>query len=340
MHHRCRPRNALRALIPWMSVCALACSFPSLAATAVGTHGSLAVRGTHIVDSSGEVVSFAGPSLFWNNNGWGGEKYYTRDVVAYVQEHWNATIVRAALAVDAPGGYLSDPQGNTRKITTVVDAALARGMYVIIDWHSHHADQHPQAAIEFFTLMARRYGATPNVIYEIYNEPLPSTDWSTVIKPYAEQLIAAIRAIDPDNLIVVGTQSWSQDVDQAARDPIRGYDNIVYTLHFYAGAHGQRLREKALGALNAGLPLMVTEWGAVNADGNGPIDHDETRRWLDFLRTHQLSHCIWSLNDKREGASMLVRGTKPDARWTEKNFTPMGKFAREVIKGWATVDYD
>lgn len=322
-------------------VLGLACMLVTArAATVVGTHGALRVEGTRIVNANGQPVSFAGPSLFWNNHGWGGEKYYNAAVVKHIQETWNATIIRAALGVDVRGGYLSDREGNKRKVTRVVDAAIAEGMYVIVDWHSHHAESHTSEAIAFFTEMARRYGETPNVIYEIYNEPLPTTDWAQTIKPYAEKVIAAIRAVDPDNLIVVGTQSWSQDVHKAAADPILGYRNIVYALHFYAGAHGVGLRNKARRAIAGGLPIMVTEWGAVNADGNGPVAHEETQRWLEFMREHGLTHCMWALNDKREGASMLKSGTKAHAKWTGKELTPSGELARRVISGWDPHRYD
>lgn len=312
----------------------------AIAATAVDTHGALSVRGNRIVDKSGQPVSLAGPSLFWSNDGWGGERFYNAAVVAYVQKDWNAALIRAALGVEPGGGYLAAKQSNTSKIVSVADAAIARGMYVIIDWHAHHAEKHPEAAVEFFEAMARKYGRTPNVIYEIYNEPLRETDWSRTIKPYAERVIRAIRAIDPDNLIVVGTQSWSQDVDKAAADPVTGERNIAYTLHFYAGSHGEHLREKARKALDAGLALMVTEWGAVNANGDGGIAADETARWMEFMRANQLSHCNWALNDKNEGASALLPGSAADGSWTDAALTASGKLARDIVRGWHAADYD
>lgn len=48
---------------------------------------------------------------------------------------------------------------------------------------------------------------------------------------------------DPDNIIIIGSPNWSQDVDIAAADPVEG-TNLMYTLHFYAGSHGQELRDK------------------------------------------------------------------------------------------------
>ncbi len=302
--------------------------------SAVARHGALAVEGNQIVDRQGEAVSLAGPSLFWANNGWGGERFYNAGAVRKVARDWNATLIRAAMGVEANGGYLEDQAGNRAKVETVVEAAIAEGIYVIIDWHSHHAEDHPEAAVEFFTQMAEQYGHQPNVIYEIYNEPLADVSWSETLKPYSEKVIAAIRAKDPDNLIVVGTPSWSQDVDDAAKDPITGYANIVYTLHFYAGTHKQELRDKAKLALDQGLALMVTEWGTVNANGDGGVDEESTQEWLDFMAHHNLSHANWALNAKEESASMLKPNAPTDGSWTEEDLTESGKLVRQVIRDW------
>ncbi|MEL6184869.1 MAG: glycoside hydrolase family 5 protein, partial [Myxococcota bacterium] len=313
--------------------------------TAVERHGALSITGGHVVDQSGQPWSVAGPSFFWGNAGWGDgapaepSDYFNPDVLRYVQSEWNAAIVRIPMGAETPGGYIEDEDGRWARIVAAADAAIDEGMYVIVDWHSHHAEDHPEAAVAFFERVARQYGGIPNLIYEIYNEPLQDTDWSTVIKPYAERVIGAIRAIDPDNLIIVGTQSWSQDVDKAADDPILGFENIAYTLHFYAGTHGEGLRDKARYALQLGLPIVVTEWGTVNATGDGGVDADETDRWMTFLARHQLTHCNWSLHSKQEGASMLTSSGLPDAHWDEDSFTESGRLVREIIRKWHSVDY-
>lgn len=291
----------------------------------------------------GQAGSIAGPSLFWSNNGWGGEKYYTPEVVAWVKQDWNATLIRASMGVEDQGGYIQFPAANRAKVITVVDAAIANDMYVIIDWHSHRAENNQQAAIDFFTEMATLYGGYDNVIYEIYNEPLnpgqtgkpnSAAVWNEIIKPYAEAVIAAIRAVDPDNLIIVGTPTWSQDVDTAANSPITGYTNIAYALHFYAGTHRQYLRDKATTALNNGIALFVTEWGGVQATGDGEVDEGETLLWMDFIRQHNLSHANWALNDKSEGASALKPGTSVNGNWTDADLTPSGLLVKDIIKNW------
>lgn len=296
--------------------------------TAVDRHGRLQVQGSKIVGKHGQPVSLAGMSLFWSQ--WIG-KYYTAEAVAWLKKDWQATIVRAAIAPE-PDGYIQNPAVEMAKAQTVIDAAIKEGMYVIVDWHSHTAEKHPEEAVKFFSELAKKYGDKPNIVYEIYNEPL-KVSWSNVIKPYAETVIKAIRAHDPDNLIVVGTPTWSQDVDAAAEDPIKD-PNVAYTLHFYAGTHKQFLRDKAEKAMAKGIALMVTEWGTVNANGDGGVAKESTEEWLAFMKKHSLTHCNWSLADKVEGASVLKPGASTTGGWKDSDLTESGLYVKSIIKGW------
>jgi hypothetical protein len=159
----------------------------------------------------GQPKALLGNSLFWSTGKFSADTFFTADVVAWLKRDWKAQLVRAPLAVDDTkpngqtvaqlGGYLTHPEENTLNVKRVVNAAITEGVYVIIDWHAHKAEDHKAAAITFFQDMARTYGSYNNVIYEIYNEPV-DTSWPE-IKRYAEEVIAAIRAIDPDNLIIV-----------------------------------------------------------------------------------------------------------------------------------------
>ena len=293
----------------------------------------LSVSGNKIM-ANGQAASFSGMSLFWSNTGWGGEKYYNANAVAWLKNDWNTTLVRAAMGVEDNGGYISAPAANKARVKTVVDAAIANDMYVIIDWHSHYAHNYEAQAIAFFEDMARTYGNKNHVIYEIFNEPKNDVTWAGKVKPYAERVIAAIRRIDPDNLIIVGSPTWSQDVDVASRDPITGYSNIAYTLHFYAGTHTQYLRDKAQTALNNGVALFVTEWGSVNADGNGSVANSETNAWVQFMKDNKISNANWALNDKSEGASALVPGASANGSWPSNQLTASGALAKNIISNW------
>ena len=297
--------------------------------TVVQIHGLLQQNGNKIVDKNNEPVSFAGNSFFWSNDNWGGERYYKAEVVSWLKDDWKTTIVRAAMGVEDPGGYLDNKTANKNRVKTIVDAAIDEGIYVIIDWHSHHAEDNTNEAALFFQEMANLYGEYDNVIYEIYNEPL-DISWSTIIKPYAISIIAAIRSIDPDNLIVVGTPEWSQRVDLAAADPITGYSNIAYTLHFYSIHHQQWLRDRASAALESGIALFVTEWGSI---GYSLVD-SEANEWMAWCFTNKISHCNWAVNDKEEEWSILIPDASTTGGWSDDDLTKAGKLARNIIRNW------
>jgi len=284
---------------------------------------------------TGQAPLLAGPSFFWSTSGWGGDEYYNERVVEYFARDWDATIVRAAIGMNSPGGYIDDPAENIARAEALIDAAIKHGMYVILDWHTHNAETRIDLSKEFFTYFAKKYGKYPNLIYEIYNEPLDTTNWETVIKPYSEEIIKIIRDIDPDNLIVVGSQSWSQDVEKSARSPILGFDNLLYSLHFYAGTHGDELRANAESAINQGLALIVTEWGSVEANGDGEIDYTSTDEWVTFMQKHKLSHLSWAVNDKAESTSIFKPNTPPSRTFSEKDLTPSGILARDITRQWA-----
>ena len=297
--------------------------------TVVDVHGLLQVNGNSIVDKNGDPVSFAGNSFFWSNDNWGGERYYEPEVVSWLKKDWNTTIVRAAMGVEDPGGYLDNKTANKNRVKTIVDASIDEGLYVIIDWHSHHAEDNTNEAVLFFQEMAELYGEHDNVIYELYNEPL-DISWSNIIKPYAISVITAIRAIDPDNLIVVGTPEWSQRVDLAAADPITGFSNIAYTLHFYTIYHQQWLRDRANAALDDGIALFVTEWGSI---GYSLVD-PEANKWMTWCFDNKISHCNWAVNDKEEEWSILVPGASTSGGWGNDDLTDAGKLAKNIIMNW------
>ena len=297
--------------------------------TVVQMHGLLQQSGNKIVDKNNEPVCFAGNSFFWSNDNWGGERYYKAEVISWLKHDWKTTIVRAAMGVEDPGGYLDNKTANKNRVKTVVDAAIDEGIYVIIDWHSHHAEDNTNEAALFFQEMANLYGEYDNVIYEIYNEPL-DISWSNIIKPYAISIIATIRSIDPDNLIVVGTPEWSQRVDLAAADPITGYSNIAYTLHFYTVYHQQWLRDRASAALESGIALFVTEWGSI---GYSLVD-PEANEWMTWCFTNKISHCNWAVNDKEEEWSILIPGASTTGGWSDDDLTKAGKLARNIIRNW------
>lgn len=293
-------------------------------------HGFLKISGNRIVDQHGIAPQLRGMSFSWSI--WGGKKYYTNEVVDWLVDDFNVSLVRLSMAIEPDGGYLQHPEEQTALIKQVADHAIKRGIYVIIDWHDHNADKNIEQAKAFFTRMARLYAGKPNIIYEIWNEP-ERQPWPT-IKDYSIAVIDEIRKYDTENLIIVGSPHWDQDVDITANDPIIGYNNIAYSFHFYASDphHQDILRKKAETAMAKGLPLFVTEWGVGESNGDGQFDLPKTTQWMDWMEKHQLSWANWNITDKKETTAILMPGAPVGAKWSLDHLTPAGTYIRQQLR--------
>ncbi len=294
---------------------------------AVKAHGQLSVEGAKIVDQNGAPVVLRGQAHGWDN--WW-PQYYNADVVRWLRDDWCVDIVRPAMGIEPDGAYLSNPAASTQHVTAVVDAAIASDLYVLIDWHAH--DLHQAEAVGFFSDMAERYGRFPNVIYEIFNEPEQDETWPQV-KEYATAVIAAIRQHDPDNLVVVGSPEWDQRIDLVQGDPLEGQSNVVYSVHFYAGTHGQWLRDRVKAAVDAGIPVMVTESSGAEASGQGQNNYDEWNAWIQFMEQNQISWLNYSVSDKAgETISVLEPGASAAAGWSDGELTESGRYVRDLLR--------
>lgn len=298
----------------------------SPSATIVEKHGKLSVKNGALVNEKNEKIQLKGVSFGWHN--WW-SRFYNSSVVSHLVKEWECDVVRAAIGVDPDRGYINDPEFAMDCLTQVVDGAIENGIYVIIDWHSHTIRE--SEAIDFFQQMAAKYKDYPNVIYEIFNEP-ERDPWDDV-KSYSEKVIKAIREIDKSNIILVGSPHWDQDVHIVADDPIVGYDNLMYTLHFYAATHHQFLRDRGDYAISKGLPLFVSECAGMEATGDGPINHEEWGKWVDWMSKNNISWIAWSIADKNETCSMLLPTASSDGNWRDNDLKEWGKIVKLEVKG-------
>lgn len=121
-----------------------------IAKNIVQKFGKLSVNGNRIVNQTGKPVSLSGISYFWSTTGWTQDRFYNEDSVAYFVNDWNASLVRAAISAQGKGSILDDPS-NMKKAESLIDAAIKNGVYVLIDWHSHHAEDNTKEAVAFLT---------------------------------------------------------------------------------------------------------------------------------------------------------------------------------------------
>ncbi len=289
----------------------------------------LHVEGVALLNADGDTVVLNGPWLGWHSN-WG--RFYNDSTVKALKENWGANITRAAIGAHKSGDcvntYDADSAYAVNLAMKAIDAAIANDMYIICDWHSHNntlAD-----AKNFFTVITEKYGDSPNILYEIWNEPL-EIPWQE-IKDYAQELIPVIRKNAPNSVIIVGTPKWDQDVDVAAESPLE-FPNLLYSLHYYAGTHKDWNRDKATKAIEAGLPIIISECGSMDHTGDGPIDYESWQQWMEFADKHNVSVLMWDIADKDETCSMIASTASDNGMlWSEDDLKEWAKLARKTIK--------
>lgn len=303
------------------------------ASTPYGQHGALHVENGKLTDENGNTVQLYGMST--HGIAWF-PQYINYDSFRTLRDDWNTNCIRLAMYTAEYGGYCAggDKEQLKQLVKDGVSYATELGMYVIVDWHilsDCDPNQNKDEAIAFFREMAEVFADNDNVLYEICNEPNGGTSWDS-IKSYAEEVIPVIRAQKPDAVILVGTPTWSQEIDKAAASPLDD-SNVMYTLHFYAGTHKDDLRNRLETCVQNGFPVFVSEFGMCDASGNGANDFVSTTKWLDLLNKYQISFCCWNLANKDESSSVFKASSTALSDWTDDDFNESGRWIRDYFRG-------
>lgn len=277
-------------------------------------------------EKSKQPVYPAGVSLFWSS---ASSRFYNSKIVDTLKTQYNVQIVRAAMTAWSgwSDGYTTNPSKFMTHAETIIEAAIAAQIYVIVDWHCEGDNSsYVEQAKDFFGKIAQKYGSkNSNIIYEIWNEPTQQK-WSEKIRPYCVQVVQEIRKFDPLNLILCGTETWSQRVQDAAKDPIQDV-NLGYVLHFYSNLHGPWLYN---GKQSLNVPVFVTEWGT-------PGDHANTRGFVQWLEENKIPHCSWAWNNKNENLSYLTPTCQKFSGPYDSasDLTVTGKILTKIIQEWS-----
>lgn len=295
-------------------------------------HGALHVENGKLTDQHGDVVQLYGMST--HGIAWF-PQYVNSDAFRTLRDDWNTNCIRLAMYTAENGGYCSggDKEQLKQLVKDGVSYATDLGMYVIVDWHilsDGDPNQNKDEAIAFFKEMAETFTNNDNVLYEICNEPNGGTSWES-IKAYAEEVMPVIREKRPDAVILVGTPTWSQEIDKAAESPLED-KNVMYTLHFYAGTHKDDLRNRLESYAQNGLPIFVSEFGMCDASGNGANDFESTTKWLDLLNKYQISFMCWNLANKDESSSVFRANSTKISDWSEEDLSEAGQWIKAYFK--------
>ena len=295
-------------------------------------NGALSVKGTQLVDEKGQAVQLRGIST--HGIAWFPD-FVNQDAVMQLGKDWGANLFRIAMYTDENGGYCTDGDKEKLKalVTDGVEYAKQADMYVIVDWHILHDSNpltHKAEALQFFKEMTEKLKGEKHVLYEICNEPNSGCSWED-IKTYANEVIPVIRENAPEAVILVGTPTWSQEIEKPQNDPITGYDNIMYTLHFYAATHKEDLRSKMVNAVEAGTPVFVSEYGLCDASGNGGNDLGQAQSWIDTMDQHGISYAVWSFCNKEETSALIASSCRKTSGFTREDLSESGKWIYDML---------
>ena len=274
-------------------------------------HGKISVKGPDLVDQNGEKFQLIGLSthgLQWFS------RYVNRGTFAAIKNEFGINVIRLAMYT-SEDGYCTSEANKERLYKTVVEGvkyATEIGLYVIVDWHMVGAeddrDKNPlfykDLSMEFFSRISKEFKDYDNVLYEIMNEPNGSTTWEDC-KTYANLVIPKIRE-NTDAIILVGNPNWTSNLNVVMKDPLVGYDNIMYTYHFYAASHKQTYQ--VTNAYSKGFPVFISEHGGMEASGDGAIDYQSIQTWYKLLDERNISYVAWNISNSKGSASIIKNG--------------------------------
>ena len=302
--------------------------------TESATLSPLHADGPQLLDDRNQPVVLQGYSTFGINYK---PEYVNENTFRFLKEEMGSQVIRLAMYTADNNGYCTG--GDQEQLEGLIDkgvqAAVATGQYVIIDWHilsDGNPAQYQDQARAFFQKVSRKYAGNPAVIYELCNEPNGRDVTWPVVKFYAEAVIQEIRANDKNALILVGTPQWDQAETEAGKDLLKDAGNMMYTVHFYAATHKDQQRQDLSTAYDQKLPMFVSEFGITEASGNGALDEQSGQTWIDLLDQDKISRVAWATSDKDEASSIFRPGTNPDSP-SLSDLTEWGQWLRKAYTG-------
>lgn len=301
------------------------------------THGALHVDGINLVDKNNEKFRLCGVSTFglqWQ------PQYVNYETFKNLKIEFGINLIRLSLYTSEDGYCTGGIARQKQMYDTLVKGikyATQLDMYVIVDWHMLGAngdgDNNPlhfkDEAVEFFDKVTTEFSDYDNILFEIMNEPSYCT-WADC-KEYALEVIPVIRKNMPNAIILVGNPQWSSDLTSVANDPITGYDNIMYTFHFYATDNTSTSKITTACSKN-NLPVFVTEHGGMDADGDGVISYDSLDQWYTVLDRYNISMVAWSLSNLSTTSCMFKTNSSNITDVSDSNLKEWGIIYKNKVR--------
>ena len=295
--------------------------------------------GNQLLDDQGRPLRLYGVNLIdpeaadHQRPGWSAVRFVEEAVTVY-----HANILRLAVhpdGVEAMPGWFADPDHYfAAHLQPAIARAVELGAYVIIDLHyvaNYDATLREQRVLPFWRALAPRYAHVPNVIFDLFNEPVAPDNWATWKTVMAQPVVDAIRATGATrNLIIVGGPQYCQHMAGAATNPIDDA-NVAYSAHFYPG-HQPWRDVNYPAALLASRVVLMEEWG-YNANSTWPHLVGTTSGFgvplLNWLDAKGLNWLVWTFDNSWEPWMF-------NPNWTlTSGEAGMGEFVRDSLASHA-----
>jgi endoglucanase len=247
------------------------------------------------------------------------------------------------------------------EIYTILDLHAAAG-YQNQDWHSDNPSQQAffwqhkhfqDRAIWLWEIIAARYKDNPWVAgYDPLNEPSDPT--GERLDAFYRRVVAAIRKIDPEHIIFLEGNRYSQDFSMLG-PPL---PNVVYTLHNYAVpgfidggdypgiSRGEFYDQSILRSnfqktcqymLENRTPIWVGEFGPVYTGDptKDAMRYQILKDQLAFYKDLEASWCLWTYKDL--GLQGVV-SLHPETKWVRKIQPVLDKKTMLGVDSWGGSD--
>lgn len=260
-------------------------------------NGALSVKEGKLVNQYGDQIRLTGlvssPLLRYSVH-YNGEKtfsYYINEQSISALKSWGINVMRIGLEIGEVQGL-----EKMEDLFNTIDLCIRNDLYVIVlFWNNQDINENIDEAKQYFSELSERYSNSPNVIYEIANEP--NIDWNH-IKDYCNIIMPIIRQNSASSVIIVPNPTLCREPDVVVLNDLDYIDNVMTSYHMYAGNLLTKNNIESLqSAMESNIPVFVTEWGSTLSNGNDGVYPEFSNAFVKLMDNYNLSWCYFELTD-------------------------------------------
>ena len=84
-------------------------------------------------------------------------------------------------------------------------------------------------------------------------------------------------------------------------------------------------------AVDAGLPVFVSEFGICDASGSGAVDEAQADAWTELMDAYGISYVAWNLSNKNETSAILAPDCQKTEGFTQEELSASGRWLYRTL---------